>query len=73
MPEQPVSREQVEAFKRQMQMLSAPHVRDQYLQAHADCTIKSDGSVPSPTRIQTLLALWKVLWKWSESNGGKLR
>jgi hypothetical protein len=43
--------------------LSLPSVRDFYQRAHEDCRLVLD-SIPSPLKIQTLVQVWKQLWKW---------
>ena len=43
--------------------LSLPAVRDFYEKAYQDCRLIY-SRVPSPKQIQTLVQVWKQLWKW---------
>jgi hypothetical protein len=43
--------------------LSAKAVRDFYEQAYRDCRLVYNR-LPSPRKIQTLVQVWKQLWKW---------
>jgi hypothetical protein len=43
--------------------LSAPAVRDFYERAYRDCRLVYDH-LPSPRQMQTLVQVWKQLWKW---------
>ncbi len=43
--------------------LSGTAVRDFYEQAYRDCRLVY-SRVPSPKQIQTLVQVWKQLWKW---------
>jgi hypothetical protein len=67
MPDQPLSRSEVEALQRRLSLLSEPAVRDAYMQAHARCCL-GRGELPNPAEVQRFLSAWKVLWKW-EQNG----
>ena len=67
MPDQPMSRSEIESFQRQLSLLSEPAVREQYTQAHAKCCL-GRGGLPTPAEIQQFLGVWKVLWRW-EQNG----
>jgi hypothetical protein len=42
---------------------SAPAVRDFYERAYRDCRLVY-VHLPSPRQLQTLVQLWKQLWKW---------
>lgn len=66
MPDQPLSRSEVEAFQRQLSLLSEPAVRDAYVQAHARCCL-GRGELPDPADVQRFLSAWKVLWKWGQN------
>ena len=66
MPDQPLSRSDVEAFQRELSLLSEPHVRDAYVQAHARCCL-GRGELPSPADVQRFLSTWKVLWRWEQN------
>lgn len=43
--------------------LSTAAVRDFYEQAYQDCRLVYTR-LPSPKEIQTLVQMWKQLWKW---------
>lgn len=43
--------------------LSVSAVREFYQQAHNDCRLVY-SRLPSPKKIQTLVQVWKQLWKW---------
>jgi hypothetical protein len=43
--------------------LSVSAVRDFYDQAYKDCRLVYTR-IPSPKKIQTLVQVWKQLWKW---------
>ena len=43
--------------------LSIDAVRRFYDRAHEDCRMMY-GRLPSPKQIQTLVQVWKQLWKW---------
>lgn len=43
--------------------LSVTAVRDFYEQAYQDCRLVYDR-LPSPRQMQTLVQVWKQLWKW---------
>jgi uracil-DNA glycosylase len=43
--------------------LSVSAVRDFYEQAYKDCRLVYTR-LPSPKKIQTLVQVWKQLWKW---------
>jgi len=43
--------------------LSAPAVRDFYERAYRDCRLVY-SHLPSPRQMQTLVQVWKQLWKW---------
>lgn len=66
MPNEPLSRIDVEALQRQLSMLSEPAVREQYIQAHAKCCL-GRGGLPTPAEIQRFLSAWKVLWRWEQN------
>ena len=42
--------------------LALPAVREFYEQAYKGCRLIDE--LPSPKKIQTLVTIWKVLWKW---------
>jgi hypothetical protein len=43
--------------------LSVTAVRDFYEQAYQDCRLVYNR-LPSPRQMQTLVQVWKQLWKW---------
>ena len=43
--------------------LSLPAVREFYEQAYRGCRVIYDR-IPSPKHMQTLVQVWKQLWKW---------
>jgi len=43
--------------------LSAAAVRDFYERAYQDCRMVYNR-LPSPRQMQTLVQIWKQLWKW---------
>jgi hypothetical protein len=43
--------------------LAMPAVREFYERAYQDCRLIYDH-LPSPKQIQTLVQVWKTLWKW---------
>jgi hypothetical protein len=43
--------------------LSVAAVRDFYEQAYQDCRLVYNR-LPSPRQMQTLVQVWKQLWKW---------
>jgi hypothetical protein len=66
MPDQPLTREEIQAFQRQLSLLSEPAVREQYTHAHAKCCL-GRGNLPSPADVQRFLSIWKVLWQWEQA------
>ena len=67
MPDQPMSRPEVEQLQRELSRLSEHAVKDAYIKAHAQCCL-GQGKLPSPADVQRFLSAWKVLWRW-EQNG----
>jgi hypothetical protein len=43
--------------------LSPPAVRNFYEQAYRDCRLVYN-QLPTPKQMQTLVQVWKQLWKW---------
>ena len=66
MADQLLSKAEIEAFQRQLSLLSESSVRAQYTQAHAACCL-GRGGIPSPADVQNFLAIWKVLWRWEQN------
>jgi hypothetical protein len=58
-----LSREDLDALRRNLAHLSLPAVRDFYEQAYRDCRLMADR-LPTPKQIQALVQVWKLLWKW---------
>jgi hypothetical protein len=58
-----LSEENLAELRHNLDHLSLPAVRDRYEQAHRDCRLISDR-LPSPRQMQTLVQVWKLLWKW---------
>ena len=62
-----MTRDEIEAFQRQLSLLSEPAIREQYIQAHAKCCL-GRGGLPSAAEVQRFLSIWKVLWKWEQNS-----
>jgi len=58
-----LSEENLKELRYNLAHLSLPAVRDFYETAHRDCRLVYDH-LPSPRQIQTLVQVWKQLWKW---------
>ena len=58
-----LSKENLAEIRHSLAHLSLPAVRDFYQQAHQDCRLIYDR-LPSPRQVQTLVQVWKQLWKW---------
>jgi hypothetical protein len=58
-----LSEENLNELRHNLAHLSLPAVRDFYEQAHRDCR-PIYNHIPSPRQIQTLVQVWKQLWKW---------
>jgi hypothetical protein len=65
MPDEPMTKQQIEAYRHGLQMLSSSHVREQYVRAHADCCL-ARGELPKPAEVQKMLCIWKILWEWKQ-------
>jgi hypothetical protein len=48
-----------------MSRLSPQHVQEFYQRAYEDCRMRYTR-LPSPKAMQTLVQVWKQLWKWRE-------
>ena len=57
-----LSEENLKEIRHNLAHLSLPAVRNFYEQAYRDCRLVND--LPSPRQIQTLVQVWKQLWKW---------
>jgi hypothetical protein len=58
-----LSKKNLEELRHNLAHLSLPAVRHFYEQAYQDCRMIYDR-LPSPKQIQTLVQVWKQLWKW---------
>jgi hypothetical protein len=70
MPRRPGSEKQeiftqkdLDALRHNLAHLSIDVVRRYYERAHEDCRMMYDH-LPSPKQVQTLVQVWKQLWKW---------
>ncbi|HEY6341570.1 MAG TPA: hypothetical protein VIY49_08770 [Bryobacteraceae bacterium] len=59
----PLTKEDLAKRRRDLAMLSEPHVRDAYQEAYERCRMKSDA-LPGASAIQELVTVWKLLWSW---------
>ena len=50
-------------LRQNLALLSIDAVRRFYERAHQDCRMMYDR-LPSPKQMQTLVQVWKQLWKW---------
>ena len=64
-PEKPdvLSEEDVKQLRHSLAHLSPDGVRQFYERAFEDCRL-AYNRLPSPRKIQTLVQVWKQLWKW---------
>jgi hypothetical protein len=58
-----LSNENLAELRHNLAHLSLPAVRDFYEQAYRDCRLIYTR-LPSPRQMQTLVQVWKQLWKW---------
>jgi hypothetical protein len=58
-----LSEEDLKELRHNLAHLSTPAVRDFYERAYRDCRLVYDR-LPSPRQMQTLVQIWKQLWKW---------
>ena len=58
-----LSKEHLAELRYSLAHLSLPAVRTLYEQSYQDCRLIYDR-VPSPRQMQTLVQVWKQLWKW---------
>jgi hypothetical protein len=61
--EEMLSKENLSELRQTLAHLSLPAVRDFYEQSYRDCRLIY-SRIPSPRQIQTLVQVWKQLWKW---------
>jgi hypothetical protein len=58
-----LTKESLRELRHNLAHLSLPAVRNFYEQAYQDCRLIYDR-LPSPRQMQTLVQVWKQLWKW---------
>jgi hypothetical protein len=58
-----LSEKDLNELRHNLAHLSIQAVRDFYDQAHRDCRLIYHR-LPSPKQMQTLVQVWKQLWKW---------
>jgi hypothetical protein len=58
-----LSEDNLKEIRHNLAHLSLPAVREFYEQAYRDCRLVYN-QLPSPRQIQTLVQVWKQLWKW---------
>jgi hypothetical protein len=58
-----LSEEELKQLRHNLAHLSLDGVRQFYERAYEDCRLVYDR-LPSPHKIQTLVQVWKQLWKW---------
>jgi len=58
-----LSEENLKELRHNLAHLSLHSVREFYETAYRDCRLVYDH-LPSPRQIQTLVQVWKQLWKW---------
>ena len=62
-PDEILSEKDLKELRHNLAHLSAAAVRDFYDQAYRDCRLVYTR-LPTPKKIQTLVQVWKQLWKW---------
>ena len=58
-----LTKENLAELRHNLAHLSLPAVRDYYEQAYRDCRLIYNR-LPTPRQMQTLVQVWKQLWKW---------
>jgi len=58
-----LSAEDLKQLRHNLAHLSVSGVRDLYERTYQDCRVIYDR-IPTPRNIQTLVQIWKTLWKW---------
>jgi hypothetical protein len=58
-----LSEESLKELRHNLAHLSLPAAHDFYEQSYRDCRLLYNH-LPSPGQIQTLVQVWKQLWKW---------
>jgi len=62
-PPEMLSENDLKQLRHNLAHLSVTAVRDFYEEAYRDCRLVYTR-LPSPKQIQTLVQVWKQLWKW---------
>ena len=62
-PPDVLSAEEIKELRHRIAHLSPDGVRRLYDRAFEDCRL-GYSRIPSPRKMQTLVQLWKQLWKW---------
>jgi hypothetical protein len=62
-PPDVLSAEEIKQLRHRISHLSPDGVRQLYDRAFEDCRLVY-SRIPSPRKMQTLVQLWKQLWKW---------
>jgi len=64
-PDSPLTKEEIEKYRRELSLLSTDRVEYYYQQAPwKECQLQQD-QVPPVRAIQELVTAWKLLWKWN--------
>jgi hypothetical protein len=58
-----LSEENLAELRHNLAHLSLPAVGDYYEESYRDCRLIY-SRIPSPRQMQTLVQVWKQLWKW---------
>jgi hypothetical protein len=58
-----LTQKDLEELRHNLAHLSIDAVRRYYERAHEDCRMIYDR-LPSPKQVQTLVQVWRQLWKW---------
>ncbi len=61
--EEVLNEDELKQLRNNLAHLSESGVRDFYQRAYEECRIAYDR-IPCPRKIQTLVQVWKQLWKW---------
>ena len=62
-PTEILSEKDLKELRHNLAHLSVTAVRDFYERAYRDCRLVY-SRLPTPKQIQTLVQVWKQLWKW---------
>jgi hypothetical protein len=58
-----LSEEEIKQLRHNLAQLGSDGVRQFYERAYEECRLVYD-CLPSPRKMQTLVQVWKQLWKW---------